>query len=179
MKLMNMTGSLRLLGAILMMSVLAPACMTDAIAATTTEKANKKLVVEFYAALNKAEAAGTLKQDIGAIADRFLQPDYLQHSGRMAAFGSGRDGFLKLFQQMPDMPRNPNAKPPATVAVMAEGDKVMLLTSRDAPPGSPDRTIFTFNMFRVRDGKLSEHWEEVSPVMPAGPGAPATPPVTH
>jgi predicted SnoaL-like aldol condensation-catalyzing enzyme len=55
---------------------------------------------------------------------------------------------------------NPDYKFPITVSVMAEGDRVMLLTQRVAPSG---KIVFLFNMFRVQGGKLAEHWD----VLPA------------
>ena len=59
--------------------------------------------------------------------------------------------------------------PQRTDAVMAEGDRVMLLTSRDQrdPATGEMKPSYIFNMFRVKDGKLVEHWD-VSPGM-AGP----------
>jgi hypothetical protein len=49
-------------------------------AAPTTKQSNKALVLEFYAALDRAEARGTLRQEIRNIANHYLRPDYIQHS---------------------------------------------------------------------------------------------------
>jgi predicted SnoaL-like aldol condensation-catalyzing enzyme len=50
---------------------------------------------------------------------------------------------------------------------MAEGDRVMLLTSREQPDPVSGlvKPVYVFNMFRVKDGKLVEHWD----VMPGAP----------
>ncbi len=66
-----------------------------------------------------------------------------------------------------------------TDAIMAEGDRVMLLTSRDQrdPATGEMKPSYTFNMFVVRDGKLVEHWD-LSPGRappPGGAGGAATP----
>ncbi len=174
MKALNLLGLVPSLSALLLVGLLGSA--PEALAGTPAEEANKELVLNFYAALNQAEAEGKLKERIGSIAEQYLQPDYVQHDARFAALGAGRGGFIKLLQQMPAMPSNAHAKAPETVAVMAEGDRVMLLTSREntSGGGGPESRLYIFNMFRVQDGKLAEHWD-VSPAAPAGPPAPGAP----
>jgi len=74
--------------------------------------------------------------------------------------------------------------PQRTDAVMAEGDRVMLLTSREQPDPATGalKRSYVFNMFRVKDGKLMEHWDVMPPGVgpppggPAGPGGPGAPP---
>ena len=44
------------------------------------EAANKQVVLDFYQALNAADAAGTTKTQIQAIAEKYLSPDYVQHA---------------------------------------------------------------------------------------------------
>jgi predicted SnoaL-like aldol condensation-catalyzing enzyme len=55
---------------------------------------------------------------------------------------------------------------------MAEGDRVMLLTQRPAPSG---KKAYLFNMYRVQDGKLTEHWDVLPAefTMPPPAGAPS------
>jgi predicted SnoaL-like aldol condensation-catalyzing enzyme len=145
---------------------------------TAAEAANKKVVVDFYAALNAADAAGAFKQRIQAIVETYIDPDYVQHSDMFTALpgpGTARDKLIRMFQTRPPMP--PMAAP-KTVAVMAQGDQVMMLTSRDMPDSATGRVkpVYIFNMFRLKRGKLVEHWDITPlPPAPASPGAPAGP----
>jgi predicted SnoaL-like aldol condensation-catalyzing enzyme len=161
------------------------AVATPALAANTTEEAaNKKVVLDFYAALNEADAAHAMKERIPAIADKFLSPEYKQHTIDIPGPGTDREKLVHMFQSRPAAPPPGGKAMPRqrTDAVMAEGDRVMLLTSRDMPDPATGvaKPSYVFNMFRVKDGKLVEHWD-VSPGMggppPGGPpGVPGTPP---
>ena len=56
---------------------------------------------------------------------------------------------------------------------MADGDLVVRISARTMP-GAKSET-FVFNMFRVKDGKLAEHWDAMSGgmMMPGpAPGGP-------
>ena len=149
---------------------------------TPTEAANKKIVLGFYAALNEADATNSVSQRIAAI-EKYVSPEYKQHTLMLPGPGTDREKLIRMFQSRPAGPPPGAAatSPQRTDAVMAEGDRVMLLTSReqrDAATGALKPT-YVFNMFRVKDGKLVEHWD----VMPAGvgpppggPGGPGAPP---
>lgn len=120
---------------------------------TAQEQANMKLVADFYAELDAAGPA--LKQKIRGIAEKYLKPDYSQHMEQQGPFGPGREGFIRMFDQMPA-----GALPPAKLLVLtAQGDLVVQVTSRSMPGG---KDAYIFNMFRVQDGKLAEHWDAMS-----------------
>jgi predicted SnoaL-like aldol condensation-catalyzing enzyme len=144
---------------------------------TPTEAANKKIVLDFYAALNEATDTNSMKQRIPGIAEKYLSPDYKQHTLMLPGPGTDREKLIRMFQSRPaGPPAGATATPPQrTDAVMAEGDRVMLLTSREQrdPATGEQKRTYVFNMFRVRDGKLIEHWD----VMPAGVGPPPGGPV--
>ncbi|MDB6014890.1 MAG: hypothetical protein JWL65_7140 [Gammaproteobacteria bacterium] len=149
-----------------------PWLSTQAATYTPQEEANIKLVAEFYAALDRGDAAHDLKQKIRSIAEQYLQPDYIQHAEGARTFGSGREGFIRMFEQMPAMPAAPGAgapPPPQVMALMADKDRVIRVSARSMPgPGGPVAS-YIFNMFRVQDGKLAEHWDSSSAgMMPLG-----------
>jgi predicted SnoaL-like aldol condensation-catalyzing enzyme len=50
---------------------------------------------------------------------------------------------------------------------MADGDLVIRVSSRSMPKpdGKGVSTGYIFNMFRVQDGKLAEHWDASSGTM--------------
>ena len=53
----------------------------------------------------------------------------------------------------------PAPEPPVFVA---EGDKVVMMLARDLPdPDDPGKTYrsYWFDMWRIEDGKLAEHWD--------------------
>jgi predicted SnoaL-like aldol condensation-catalyzing enzyme len=152
-------------------------------AETPQEQANKKVVLAFFDSLNASDAAGTTGRDIPVIAEKFLDPGYTQHSEQFKNLpgpGTDRDKLIRMFQNMP--PRPPGMGPAAMgpqkrVAVMAEGDLVMMLVERDmSDPAGVPRPNFIFNMFRVQKGKLTEHWEVADGMRPPSPGAEDAPP---
>ena len=146
------------------LALLASSLMQTAFAAeyTKQEKANMQLVQEFYAALDAADANGNMGEAIVGIAEKYIAPDYQQH-----AFGgqNGRDNFIKMFQAMNKPPAGapPAMEPAKIVAVMADGDRVVRITSRGP--------MMIWNMFRVQNGKLAEHWDAGMTPPPAA-GAP-------
>jgi len=142
------------------------------------EAANKQVVIDFYRALDSADAAGATRERIKGIAETYIGADYVQHSEGMANLpgeGNARDKLIRMFQTMP-----PTKLPPArTLAVMAEGDLVMMLTARDMPAGEQGsaKPLYIFNMFRVKDGRLVEHWDSPMPrPMPMAPPPPGSAP---
>lgn len=138
------------------------------------EAANKKVVLDFYQALNDADGAGTMARAIPGIAEKYLSPDYVQHAEMFASLpgpGSPRDKLIRMFQTMPPRPPMPPAK---LISIMAKDDKVMMLTMREIPdPASGKlKASYIFNMFRVKNGQLSEHWDVQSMAPPPGPPMP-------
>lgn len=155
------------------------ACATPVAAEDSQqEQANKQLVLAFYDALGDADADGAMADRIAGIAQTYLHPDYTQRAGMFVGLpgeGRDRDKLIALFRSLP---RSGTPMPRATtVSIMAERDLVMLLTKRERtdPATGQVSDAFTFNMFRVRDGQLIEHWDG-SPAGGPPPGGAMGPP---
>ena len=143
--------------------VLAASLSTAAYARETAQEAsNMKLVLDFYAALE----GPNLKDRIGAVAERYIAPGYIQH---LDDTKNGREAFVQyLTGPRPGTPTGtPRAKmPPAKlIAIMAEDDKVIQVTSRDMPDPATGGTkpAIIWNMFRIANGQLAEHWDALPP----------------
>ena len=109
---------------------------------------NKALVRDFYTTV-------LMGRQVDA-APRFLSTDYIQHNPNVP---TGLKGFMDTFrarfaQQLPaDYKRE-------LLNVVAEDDLVVVYvrqtwTSRD---GKHNKAL-GFDMFRVQDGKIAEHWD--------------------
>ena len=103
------------------------------------------------------------------LADRYVDASFVEHNPNGA---SGLEGFKAYFSSRPDAPVERSIRAPV-VAIVAEGDLVALVTMQEHPhPSRAGHTYTTtwFDMFRVADGRLVEHWDAA-----AKTGAPAKP----
>jgi len=120
--------------------------------AADSPEANKKLVLDFFRVVFEA-------RNIAAV-DQYLSEDYLQHNPLVA---TGRKGFTDYFGpkwKTPKPVKPELAEPPA--AVIAEGDLVVLMWKVKRPEPKNESKLyesFWFDAFRVKDGKLVEHWD--------------------
>jgi len=143
---------------------------------TPQEAANKKLVRDFYTALDDAQIEGTIREKNPGIIEKYIDVDYIQHreGGKQ-----GRAGLLESARNAPAPARaagapNPMAQRATLVAIMAEGDRVIQVTSRTMPDPATGGTkpTYIWNMFRIKNGMLAEHWDS-APGNVAQPAAPA------
>ena len=92
------------------------------------------------------------------MADRWLTERYIQHNPNAA---SGRAGVVHFFTQVlkvqpKPIPAKLSGK---VVAVIAEGDYVVIITPRTLKDPSKTYTTSWFDMWRFVDGKADEHWD--------------------
>ena len=112
---------------------------------------NKKLVSDFYRLVYEPRNA--------ELADQYIAANYIEHDPH---WQDGRENFVKMLKSQPfdsydvgsDL-RNPPA------LIVAEKDLVTYVF-RQIVPDPQDRTKsyeqYSFDTYRVKDGKLVEHW---------------------
>jgi len=116
------------------------------------QQANKELVLKVMSLLVNPETAEQVRP--------LLTESYIQHNPNIA---SGADSII-AFTRTPEAARARQNMRPATAppVLIAEGDKVVMMLVRELPhPDDPSRTYnsYWFDMWRVEDGKLAEHWD--------------------
>ncbi len=112
-------------------------------------EANKKMVYEFWRLVFNTHDM--------SLAPNYMHEDYIQHN---PAVDTGRAPFMAFFGSLPKVAVQDTI--PDLVHIMAEGDYVTLAFLREFPdPRTPGKMYTTtwFDMFRVANGKLAEHWD--------------------
>lgn len=91
-------------------------------------------------------------------AARWLTPEYIQHNPNVI---SGRDAVVKYFGARPKKPIPQKMSTPV-VAVIADGNLAMVARPREyKDPKDPSKSYTTtwFDMWRIENGKATEHWD--------------------
>jgi len=112
--------------------------------------ANKKVAYDFFRVVLRARH---LDQ-----AEKFMTDDYIQHNPNAE---TGIKGFKDFFTKL-GPPQAIEATVPGLVAIQAEGDYVTLSFVRqyDNPKDKSKKYTTTwFDMFRIVNGKIVEHWD--------------------
>jgi predicted SnoaL-like aldol condensation-catalyzing enzyme len=113
--------------------------------------ANKRLVYDFW---REVFEAGHME-----LADRYMAESYIQHNPNVP---TGRAAFVEFFTKF-RKPKPIEAKVGAAlVSITAENDIVVLSFARelaDPKDSSKKYTTTWFDMFRVENGKIAEHWD--------------------
>ena len=115
------------------------------------QAANKRLVYDFW---REVFEGGHLE-----LADKYLAESYIQHNPRVP---TGRAGFVEFFGKLArPKPIEPRVRAPI-VSIIAEGELVLLSFVREYPDAREPGKTYTstwFDLFRVRDGRIVEHWD--------------------
>ncbi len=116
--------------------------------------ANKKLVFDAWRAI--VQGGHT------ELAAKYFTEDYIQHNPNVATGRAAMVDFMK--KTRPVKPIEPTIHFPV-IAMMAEGDLVLLATVSYSPdPENPGHKYAGthFDMFRIENGKIAEHWDSVA-----------------
>ena len=92
------------------------------------------------------------------LADKYLADDFIQQNPNAA---DGLAALKKYFARFQPQPISPKLKRKIT-AIIAEGDMVMVLyPSEHTDPKDPSKKYTTtgFDAYRIRNGKVVEHWD--------------------
>jgi len=93
------------------------------------------------------------------LAEKVMAPTYIQHNPNVP---TGRAAFVDFFSKFAKpKPIEPRVKAPL-VAVVGDGDLVVLSFVREASDPKDAAKKYTttwFDMFRVENGKIAEHWD--------------------
>ncbi|MGP6088172.1 nuclear transport factor 2 family protein [Antarctobacter jejuensis] len=111
----------------------------------------KELVLSAFAAL-------FTDHDPQLAAD-LLAPDYIQHNPAVPTGAAPILGFIPALKD--------SGLTPTTHRVLAEGDLVVMHSTYENATLFGAETLVGFDVFRVQDGRVVEHWDNLQPL--AGP----------
>ena len=137
----------RLIGAFAVGFTVSMAAQAAAADDTLTER-NKAVVRDFYTTV-------LIGRDVDA-APRFVRPDYIQHNPQVS---TGLKGFMDTFRQR-FAQKLPSDYKRELLNVVGDKDLVVIYV-RQTWTGSDGQRhqALGFDMFRVRDGVITEHWD--------------------
>jgi predicted SnoaL-like aldol condensation-catalyzing enzyme len=117
---------------------------------TAQEQANLKVVSDWW---REVLQAGHVE-----LAEKYQAEDYIQHN---PGISTGRAAFVQIFGRRPARDIKP-ALDPAPVIQFAKGPYVVFVWEREAKDasGMPYKYNF-FDVVRVENGKIAEHWDSV------------------
>lgn len=130
-----------------------PAANQEALLASADSAlaANKKLVFDFW---REVFEAGHLE-----LTDKYLAEGYIQHNPNVP---TGRAAFVEFFKRFAKAREiQPRIASPL-VSIVAERDLVILSfvqPTKDPKDASKTSTTTWFDMFRIENGKIAEHWD--------------------
>jgi predicted SnoaL-like aldol condensation-catalyzing enzyme len=112
---------------------------------------NKRFVYDFW-----REVFEAAQMDL---AEKYMAPTYIQHNPNVP---TGRAAFIEFFTKVKKpRPIEPRVAAPL-VSIVADGNLVVLAFAREGiDPKDPAKKYTTtwFDMFRIEDGKIAEHWD--------------------
>ncbi|MEM9631883.1 MAG: nuclear transport factor 2 family protein [Pseudomonadota bacterium] len=83
-------------------------------------------------------------------------PDYIQHNPQVQTGAEGLIGLIPLVEQ--------SGMTATTHRVISEGDLVVLHNTYENADAFGASSLAAFDVFRVEDGKVIEHWDNLQPI---------------
>jgi len=112
---------------------------------------NKRLVYDFWRSVLEG---GHLEP-----ASKYLTEAYIQHNPNVP---TGRQAFIDFFSRFAKAKPIIDTIQSPLIAIVAEGDRVVL-SFKDVHPDPKDPskyyTTTSFDMLRIENGKIAEHWD--------------------
>jgi len=93
------------------------------------------------------------------VADKYFDENYMQHNPNAA---TGRKAVVDFFSKFSKPQPIADSIKSSVVAIIAEGDLVMLSFVREMPDPADKSKKYTttwFDLFRIENGKIAEHWD--------------------
>ncbi|WP_322046534.1 nuclear transport factor 2 family protein [Paraburkholderia sp. J67] len=127
----------------------------------TLEDRNKRVVIDFFRHVLEARNPAAAKD--------FVTDDYKQHCRHIPGGKDGLERYLRqIFGDAPPLPvKDEMTQPP--VLLVAQNDVVVIAGYAPQPEPEAPNTLydyFVFDAFRLRDGKLAEHWNSINKIAP-------------
>ncbi len=115
--------------------------------------ANKKLVFDMYRAIIQAGRTD--------LAPQFFTESYIQHNPNVT---TGRDALVAYIKKTRPVRAMADTITFPVISMIAEGDMVMIAVvtfePEPEPPGKKYATTH-FDLYRIENGKIAEHWDHV------------------
>ena len=110
---------------------------------------NRAVVRDFYTTV-------LMGRNVDA-APRFLRPDYIQHNPKVP---TGLKGFMDTFREDFAQKLPPDYKR-ELLNVIGDNDMVVVYVRHTwtSPKDGQHHQVLGFDMFRVQDGMIAEHWD--------------------
>ncbi|MDB5719009.1 MAG: hypothetical protein JWM38_2436 [Sphingomonas bacterium] len=100
-----------------------------------------------------------MQHNFGAYAE-FAEPGFIQHNPNIASGVAGHRAFFAKLQQGPKT--DPSKARHVTDMVLVDGDLFAMMHHNVPGPGAEARLFV--DLWRVKNGKIAEHWDVVQPI---------------
>lgn len=125
------------------------ACVGPSRSARSAADANRDVVLAFY-------REALVEREPRRAFERHASPDFVEHKADVEA--GTREATIDFLEELIGEFPDPRWE---VIRTVAEGDLVFLHVRFSPAPGAPPYAVA--DVFRLRDGKIVEHWDVVGP----------------